>query len=69
MNQQLDKDHDPEMLEVYDFNEGVLGKYAARLAEGVEVVMLDPGLAEIPTDSESQDWVKGECKRMASVII
>jgi len=34
MNQQLDKNHDPEMLEEYDFNGGVRGKYAARFAEG-----------------------------------
>ncbi len=26
VNQQMDKDHDPEMLEEYDFSGGVLGK-------------------------------------------
>jgi hypothetical protein len=50
MNQQLDKDHDPEMLEEYDFSEGVRGKYAARFAEGAEVVVLDPDVAEMLTD-------------------
>jgi len=51
MNQQLDKDHDPEMLEEYDFSGGVRGKYAARFAEGAKVVF-DPDVAEVSTDSE-----------------
>lgn len=50
MNQQSDKDHDPEMLEEYDFSKGVRGKYAARLAEGANVVVLDPDVAEVFTD-------------------
>ena len=51
MNQQLDKDHDPEMLEEYDFSGGVRGKYAARFAESAKVVF-DPDVAEVSTDSE-----------------
>ena len=53
MNQQFDKDEDPEMLEEYDFSGGVRGKYAARFAEGANVVVLDPDVAEVFTDSES----------------
>jgi hypothetical protein len=52
MNQQLDEDHDPEMLEEYDFTGGIRGKYAARLADGANVVVLDPGVAEVFTDSD-----------------
>ncbi len=52
MNQQLDKDHDPEMLEEYDFTGGIRGKYAARLADGANVVVLDPDLIEILTKQD-----------------
>ena len=52
MNQQLDKNHDPEMLEEYDFSRGVWGKYAARFAEGAKVVVLDPDVADVFTDCE-----------------
>jgi hypothetical protein len=48
MNQQ---DHDPEMLEEYDFS-GSVGKYANRLSDGAKVVVLDPDVAEVSTDSE-----------------
>jgi hypothetical protein len=34
--------HDPEMLNEYNFRGGVRGKYAARYAEGSNVVVLDP---------------------------
>jgi len=50
MNQQSNKENDPELLEEYDFSEGVRGKYAARFAEGANVVVLDPDVAEVFTD-------------------
>jgi len=37
---------DPEMLEEYDFSKRVRGKYAKRYAEGANVVVLDPDVAE-----------------------
>ena len=37
----------------YDFSEGVRGKYAARYAEGTNVVVLSPDVAEIFPDSEA----------------
>ena len=37
----------------YDFSDGVRGKYAARYAEGTNVVVLSPDLAEIFPDSEA----------------
>lgn len=46
MNQTVDKDQDPEMLEEYDFSEGVRGKYAGRFVKDVDVVVLDPDLLE-----------------------
>ncbi len=37
----------------YDFSSGVRGKYAARYAEGTNVVVLSPDVAEIFPDSEA----------------
>ncbi len=39
-------DQKDEMREQYDFSGGVRGKYAARYAEGSNVVILDPDVAE-----------------------
>ncbi|MFH1921534.1 MAG: hypothetical protein ABIP48_16845, partial [Planctomycetota bacterium] len=36
----------PDMLKEYDFSKGVRGKYAQRYAEGSNVVVLPPDLAE-----------------------
>lgn len=42
-----------EMRDHYDFSEGVRGKYAKRYAEGTNVVVLDPDVAEVFKDPES----------------
>lgn len=42
-----------EMLEEYDFTGGVRGKYVERLAKRKNVVVLEPDVAEVFTDSES----------------
>ena len=44
---------DPDMLAEYDFSQGVRGKYAGRHAEGSNVVVLLPDLAEVFRDSEA----------------
>ena len=44
---------DPDMLDEYDFSKGVRGKYAKRYAEGTNVVVLSPDVAEVFHDSES----------------
>lgn len=41
-----------EMGAEYDFSKGVRGKYAKRFAEGSNVVVLDPDVAEIFPDSK-----------------
>ncbi|HEX3229581.1 MAG TPA: hypothetical protein VHQ95_11475 [Pyrinomonadaceae bacterium] len=46
MSQQFKDDSDQEMLEEYDFSDGVRGKYVERFAEGANVVVLDPDDAE-----------------------
>lgn len=65
MSQQKNDEQDPEMLEEYDFSDGVRGKYAARFAEGANVVVLDPDVAEVFTDSES---VNQALRALAEII-
>ncbi len=44
---------DPDMLPEYDFSQGVRGKYAKRYAEGTNIVVLSPDVAEFFPDSEA----------------
>jgi hypothetical protein len=53
MNQESNNEREPEMLEEYDFSGGVRGKYTTRFARGSQVVVLDPDVAEVFSDSES----------------
>ena len=41
------------MLDKYDFSKGVRGKYVKRFAEGSNVVVLSPDIAQVFPDSES----------------
>jgi hypothetical protein len=43
----------PEMRDEYDFSGGTRGKYAARYADGTNVVVLEPDVARLFPDSES----------------
>ena len=45
-------DHD-EMRAQYDFSGGVRGKYAARYAEGTNIVVLSPDVAKVFPNSEA----------------
>lgn len=45
------EEKDLELREEYDFSGGVRGKYAARYAEGTNLVRLDPDVAEVFPDS------------------
>jgi hypothetical protein len=65
MNQELSKDRDPEMLDEYDFSGGVRGKYVGRFAKGSNVVVLDPDVAQVFTDSES---VNQALRALAEII-
>ena len=44
---------DPDMLAEYDFSQSVRGKYAKRYAEGTNVVVLSPDVAEFFPNSEA----------------
>jgi hypothetical protein len=48
----LDRDGD-EIRNHYDFSGAVRGKYAKRYAEGTNVVVLDPDVADVFKDAES----------------
>jgi hypothetical protein len=41
------------MRDEYDFSGGVRGKYATRFADGSNVVVLDPDVAEVFPDAKS----------------
>lgn len=43
---------DPDMLDEYDFSNGVRGKYAARYREGTNIVRLDDDVAAMFPSSE-----------------
>ncbi len=42
-----------EMLDEYDFTGGVRGKYVDRVKQRKNVIVLEPDVAEVFTDSES----------------
>jgi hypothetical protein len=44
---------DPDLLEEYDFSQGVQGKYAKRYAEGTNVVIIEPDVAQVFPDHDS----------------
>ncbi len=47
MNKAPNQPDDDEMLEEYDFSNGVRGKYAQRFAAGSNIIILDPDLVEL----------------------
>jgi len=53
MNKQVEIERDPDMLDDYDFSQGVRGKYVQRFAQGSNVVVLSPDVAAIFPDSDS----------------
>lgn len=53
-----------EMRGEYDFSGGVRGKYAERVAQGSNVVVLDPDVAaEFKTRQAVNDALRAELKR------
>jgi hypothetical protein len=45
--------NDPDILEEYDFTDGVRGKYVKRYEEGANVVVIEPDVAEYFPDHDS----------------
>jgi len=56
---------DPDMLKEYDFSGGVRGKYAKRYAEGANVVVIEPDVAEYFPDHDS---VNESLRSLVSII-
>jgi len=54
-----------EMLDEYDFSRGVRGKYAARYAQGSNVVVLEPDIAQVFPDATS---VNQALRALAEII-
>jgi hypothetical protein len=65
MNQEMNDDTDSDMLDEYDFSNGVRGKYVDRFAKGSNVIVLDPDVARIFPDSES---VNQALRALAEII-
>jgi hypothetical protein len=65
MNQDSNNQRDPDMLSDYDFTGGVRGKYVDRFTQGSNVVVLDPDVARVFTDSES---VNQALRALAGII-
>ena len=53
MNHGPNNEGDQDMSSEYDFSDGVRAKYVDRFAEGCSVVVLDPDVARVFTNSES----------------
>ncbi|CAA6824819.1 MAG: Unknown protein, partial [uncultured Sulfurovum sp.] len=45
--------HKDEMLEEYDFSNGIRGKYAERYKEGVNIIKLDNDVSKFFPDAKS----------------
>lgn len=46
-------EQDSEMRDDYDFSDGIVGKYAGRFSEGSTLIVLDPDVAEVFSDTAS----------------
>ncbi len=65
--------NDPDLLEEYDFSKGVRGKYAKRYAQGTNVVVIEPDVAQYFPDHAAVNEalrsllpiVKAQAKRIA----
>ena len=53
MSKKSSSSQEPELRQEYDFSRGIRGKYAARFAEGSNVVVLDPDVAEAFPNAEA----------------
>ena len=53
MSKKPDADDQDTMRDEYDFTGAVRGKYAARVAQGTNIVKLDPDVAKVFPDSAS----------------
>ena len=57
--------NDPDLLEEYDFSNGIRGKYVHRYAEGNNVVVIEPDVAKYFPDHDS---VNEALRSLASIM-
>ena len=65
MSQTKSNQHDPDMLDEYDFSAGVRGKYAERYHTGTNLIRLDDDVAEMFPDAKS---VNDALRALAKII-
>jgi hypothetical protein len=65
MKQEQNSKRESDMQDEYDFTGGVRGKYAERYARGTNLIVLDPDVAQIFSDSES---VNQALRALAGII-
>lgn len=53
MKEEITDQDEPEMLEEYDFSNGIRGKYAEAYAAGANIVLLEPDVAQVFQDAAS----------------
>ncbi len=57
--------NDPDMLEEYDFSGGRRNPYAARMAAGSHIIVLEPDVAAVFPDAAA---VNGALRALAGII-
>ena len=65
MKKSTDKAAEPEIRGEYDFSRGVRGKYARRYAQGTNVVVLEPDVAEVFPNAKA---VNRSLRALAGII-
>ena len=65
MSQATSNQHTPDILDEYDFSEGVRGKYAERYYAGKNMIRLDDDVAEMFPDAKS---VNDALRALAKII-
>ena len=53
MKKGIANQHNPDLLDEYDFSQGVQGKYVRKYGEGTNIVRLDDDVAQIFPDAKS----------------
>lgn len=67
INSTTSKPNDPDMLDEYDFSEGVRGKYAERFHADMNLIRLDPDVAKIFPNAKSVNDVLRALAQIISV--
>lgn len=61
----MNNQHDSDLLDEYDFSQGIRGKYIQKYSEGSNMIKLDDDVAEIFPDEKS---VNNALRALANII-